>query len=108
MRETFKCAMDINFKGLIGQSVVVYLDDVIVYSKKDQDHPQHLKQIFKRCRKYGISLNPKKSIFLFQKGNYLGMSSQNMGFLWILKEQNPSCRFLFPITRSPCNLSLER
>ena len=30
---TFERAMDISFKGLINKSVVVYLDDIIVYSK---------------------------------------------------------------------------
>jgi hypothetical protein len=43
---TFQREMDIYFKGLIGQSVVVYLDDVTVYSKKWEDHLKHLKQIF--------------------------------------------------------------
>jgi hypothetical protein len=62
---TFQRDMDIDFKALIGQSVVVYLDDVMVYSKKKEYHPKHLKQIFEQCKKYGISLNPKKTIFLF-------------------------------------------
>ena len=52
--------MDIAFKELIGQSVVVYLDDVTVYSKKRSDHLHHLKQIFERCLKYDIYLNPNK------------------------------------------------
>lgn len=32
--ETFKRVMEITFHGNIGQSVVAYLDDVIVFSKK--------------------------------------------------------------------------
>jgi hypothetical protein len=69
---TFQREMDISFKGLIGQSVVVYLDDVTVYSKERGDHPKHLKQIFERCRKYRISLNPKKIVFVVSKGILLG------------------------------------
>jgi hypothetical protein len=38
--DTFQREMDISFKGLIGQIVVVYLDDVTVYSKKWEDHPE--------------------------------------------------------------------
>ena len=57
---TFQRAMDIAFHGLISRSVVVYLDDVMIFSKKREEHAFHLKQIFERCRKYGISLNPKK------------------------------------------------
>ena len=60
---TFQRAMDIAFRGLINHSVVVYLDDVTVYSKHRPDHINHLRKVFERCRKFGISLNPKKIIF---------------------------------------------
>ena len=42
---TFQRAMDIAFRGLIGRSVVVYLDDVTIFSKKREEHAFHLKQI---------------------------------------------------------------
>ena len=64
--------MDIDFRGLINRSVVVYMDDIIVYSYHRRDHIYHLRQIFKRCQRYGISLNPKKSVFVVTKGKLLG------------------------------------
>jgi hypothetical protein len=64
--------MDITFKGLIGQSMVVYIDDIIAFSKKREDHPRHLKHIFELCRKYGISLNPKNTVFVVSEGILLG------------------------------------
>jgi hypothetical protein len=70
--ETFQRAMDVAFRGLINRCVVVYLDDVTVYSKNREEHIQHLTQIFERCRKYGISLNPKKTIFGVEEGKLLG------------------------------------
>ena len=69
---TFQRAMDISFKGLTNECVVVYLDDITVYSKKRIDHVKNLSHIFERCRKYGISLNPKKSIFGVTEGKLLG------------------------------------
>jgi hypothetical protein len=69
---TFQRAMDVVFQGLINRCVVVYLDNVIVYSKNREDHIQHLTHIFERCRKYGISLNPKKTIFDVKEGKLLG------------------------------------
>ena len=57
---TFQWAMDIVFCGLINKSVVVYLDDITIYSKNRLDHISHLKQVFRWCQKYGIYLNPKK------------------------------------------------
>eukprot|EP00253_Pinus_taeda_P034642 PITA_34642 len=46
---TFQRAMDIAFKGLVNKAVVIYLDDITVYSKKRGDHLRDLKQIFQRC-----------------------------------------------------------
>lgn len=45
-RETFQGAMDIAFKVLINKSIVVYLDDITLYSKKREDLVPHLKVIF--------------------------------------------------------------
>lgn len=40
---TFQRAMDIAFKGLVNKSVVIYLDDITVYSKKCSNHLRDLK-----------------------------------------------------------------
>ena len=69
---TFQRALDISFHGLIGRSDVVYLDDITIFSKKREEHAFHLRQIFERCRKYGISLNPKKCVFVVTEGKFLG------------------------------------
>ena len=69
---TFHRAMDIAFRGLSGHCVVVYLDDVNVFSKRREYHVFHLKHIFDRCRRHGISLNPKKSIFAVLEGKLFG------------------------------------
>jgi hypothetical protein len=52
--------------------VVIYLDDITIYSKYDEHHLQHLEQVFLKCRKFGISLNPKKSNFALEEGKLLG------------------------------------
>jgi hypothetical protein len=60
---TFQCAMDIAFIGEKDKFVVVYLDDITVFSKYDKEHCCHLRKVFLKCRSFGISLNPKKSLF---------------------------------------------
>eukprot|EP00253_Pinus_taeda_P005641 PITA_05641 len=69
---TFQRAMDIAFAKEIHDFLVVYLDDLTPFSKSDQEHLKHLRQIFLTCRKYGISLNPKKSLFGLEEGKLLG------------------------------------
>jgi hypothetical protein len=69
---TFQCAMAIAFKGLLGKMIVVYFDDLTVFSKERSSHFDHLRQVLLRCRKFGISLNPKKTIFGVMEGKLLG------------------------------------
>eukprot|EP00253_Pinus_taeda_P029475 PITA_29475 len=69
---TFQHAMDVAFHGLIRERVVVYLNDVTVFSRRQEDHTCHLKKTFERCRRYEISLNPKSSVFAVSEGNLLG------------------------------------
>ena len=68
---TFQCTMDISFIGIINKSIVIYLDDIIVYSRNKNNHLNDLKHIFERCKKYGISLNPKKPYLALAKGKLL-------------------------------------
>lgn len=44
--KTFQHAMDITFMELIKQSVVVYLDDMTMFSRRREDHICHLKKFF--------------------------------------------------------------
>ena len=60
---TFQCVMEIDFIGEKDKFVVIYLDDITVFSKYDKEHRLHLRKVFLKCRKFGISLNPKKSLF---------------------------------------------
>eukprot|EP00253_Pinus_taeda_P024129 PITA_24129 len=64
--------MDIAFAKEIHDFLVVYLDDLTPFSKSDQEHLKHLRKIFMTCRKYGISLNPKRSLFSLEEGKLLG------------------------------------
>jgi hypothetical protein len=78
---TFQRAMDIVFRGLLGIFVVVYLDDITVFSKKRDEHIVHLRQIFGRRCRYGISLNPKKSLFCATEGKLLGFVVSKEGMM---------------------------
>ena len=64
--------MDIAFANEKDVFLVFYLDNLTVFSNSDEDHLYHLKIVFQRCRKYGISLNPKKSLFTMDEGKILG------------------------------------
>jgi len=64
--------MDIAFAKEINDFLVIYLDEIIVISKSDNQHLDHLRRVFIKCRKYGLSLNPNKSLFVLEEGKLLG------------------------------------
>lgn len=62
-------------KALAGMSwkyVLVYIDDVIIFSKTFEDHLGHIANVFDRLRKAGMTLKPSKCRFAVGKVLYLG------------------------------------
>jgi hypothetical protein len=60
------------FNGLIGKFMADYQDDLTVHSKIRDGHIHHLRKVFDICRLYGVSLNPKKCLFVVTQGKLLG------------------------------------
>ena len=65
---TFQRCMSKTFTDMKDQIIVIYLDDLTMFSKKRKDHMENLRRVLQRCREHGISLNPKKSFFCVTKG----------------------------------------
>ena len=47
---TFQRAMDIAFVGEKDKFVLIYLDDITIYSSSHEEHLKHLKRVFLKCR----------------------------------------------------------
>lgn len=76
---SFQHAVDITFADERDKIVVIYLDDIIVFSKSESLHLKHVRTIFNKCRKFGVSLHPKKSHFAMIEGKLLGHIVSNDG-----------------------------
>ena len=71
-RATCQRLMNGVFKGLIGKSMEVYVDDMLVKPKTTRDRIEHLNQMFNILRKYQMNLNPLKCAFGVRSGKFLG------------------------------------
>lgn len=69
---TFHRTIDLAFVGKVNKIKVIYLDDLRVFLETDAKHIKHLRKVFQRCIKFGISLNPKKSLFAMREGKLFG------------------------------------
>jgi hypothetical protein len=72
---TFQRDMGITFIGGKDTFVVTYLDNITFFSNSDAEHCEHLKRVFLKCRKFGLSLNPNKSLFSMKDWKFIGVHS---------------------------------
>ena len=60
------------FRPLIGKTMEVYIDDMLVRTKERPDHTKHLQETFELLRMNGMKLNPLKCAFRVSSGKFLG------------------------------------
>ena len=60
------------FKDQIGDTMEVYIDDMVVKSKKAEDHVRDLAVAFKILEQNNMKLNPAKCNFGVSSGKFLG------------------------------------
>ena len=69
---SFQRLMEHILRGLEYRFALIYIDDIIIFSKSIEEHLTHLKEVFRRLREANVKLNPKKCSFVKQKVEYLG------------------------------------
>ncbi|CAN6701118.1 unnamed protein product [Malus baccata var. baccata] len=75
----YQKAMNAIFHDLIGQSMEVYIDDIVVKSKIEEQHLVDLRQALIRMRIHKLKMNPKKCAFGVRAGNFLGFLVHQRG-----------------------------
>ena len=68
----------------LDRNISAYVDDVIMRSKKREDHILDLQESFTNLRKHGLKLNPEKCVFSVRRGKLLGCMITERGI-----EANP-------------------
>lgn len=64
--------MNLILHGLIGEECLVYLDDIIVFSKTFDEHIRHLENMFKRIEESGLKIKASKCNIACDRVKYLG------------------------------------
>ena len=72
------------FQPLMGKTMEVYIDDMLVKSKEGPGHTKHLQETFELLRMYGMKLNPLKCAFGFSSVKFLSFMVTQRGI-----EANP-------------------
>ena len=67
---TFQRLMERVLQGMLYRFVLVYLDDIVVFSKTPEEHLGHLAQVFRRIQEHGLKLKPK-SVPCFRERSFI-------------------------------------
>lgn len=60
-------------KGIPWAYALVYIDDILIYSKSFEEHLVHLDNVFERLREAKLTLKPAKCQFARRELPYLGL-----------------------------------
>ncbi|RDX80914.1 hypothetical protein CR513_38470, partial [Mucuna pruriens] len=93
---TYQRLMDKIFKGILGEDVEVYVDDMVARSQCMKEHCGALERIFNVLRRHRLRLNPNKCSFGVRAGKFLGFMLTERGI-----EANPEKCQAVTNVRSP-------
>ena len=69
---TFQCIMNQILQPFLRKFVLVFLDDILIFSATMEDHKHHLQQVLAKLRKHKLFLKESKCSFAQSRLEYLG------------------------------------
>ena len=76
---TYQRLMNKIFAHQIGRNVQVYVNNMLVKSRREKDHLGDLRETFDTLRSYNMKLNPRKCAFGVTAGKFLGFMVSQRG-----------------------------
>ena len=69
---SFQTFLNTIFADLFDVFVIIYLDNILIFSLNKEDHIKHVSEVFHRLRKHNLFTNGKKCLFHTDSVEYLG------------------------------------
>jgi hypothetical protein len=101
---TYQRAMNLIFHELLGNTVEVYIDDIVVKSAEFSSHIVGLHKAFDKMCRYGLKINPRKCAFGVLAGKFLEFIIHEHG-IEIDPDRIKSIRNVGPLT---CKLEVQK
>jgi hypothetical protein len=78
--EHFLCLMNGVFREYQDKFVIVFLDDILIYSRLEEEHEKHLRMVLQILREHKLYANLTKCMFDQKKIHYLGHIISAVGY----------------------------
>ena len=77
----FQCLMQNTLGELNLTYCVIYLDDIIVFDRMEEEHLECLRMVFERFQEFNLKLKPSKCSFSQSEIKYLAHHTSQRGIL---------------------------
>ena len=67
------------FRDFLDIFLIIYLDDLLIYSKTQEEHDIHVRKVLERLRKYGLYAKLEKCSFDSEQVEFLGYTISSKG-----------------------------
>ena len=68
----FQAMMNHTLREFLDHGVVVYLDDILIYSKNQKEHEILVKKVFEILEQHDLAVSSKKSVFHTKTVEFIG------------------------------------
>ena len=75
----FQAYINLALREFLDFFVIAYLDDLVIYSKKHEDHTEHVRKVLEKLRQYGLYVKLSKCVFDSSEIEFLGFIVNRLG-----------------------------
>jgi hypothetical protein len=95
---TFQCLMNSIFVAFMRKFILVFMDDILIYSRTLEEHIQHLTQVLHILRQHQLFIKFKKCAFAQHQIDYLGHIISDKGVATDLEKTSAMLQWPTPMS----------
>jgi hypothetical protein len=95
---TFMRLMHDVLRKYLDKFVVIYLDDILIYSRNEDEHLEHLRLVLQELRESKLYANPEKCSWMKESVEFLGHVVEKGGRVGMMPAKTEAVRAVLPPT----------